>query len=455
MITYQDFFADYTDISSAITDVINQWKADPFYTTAVIADEYDRQMNTTVMNYVKIMYSMSGAPIEDFTASNNKITSNFFARLNTQRCTYSLGNGITFAEEGIKDRFGSKFDNTINTAGYYALIHGLSFVYLGENTYDFKVTEFAPLWDEETGALRAGVRFWQLAPDKPQFAVFYEEDGFTKYRKDNAEAIFKVVQEKRGYIQRYQKTPALGEEIIGEDNYSGLPIVPMWGSRLKQSTLIGMRQKIDSFDLIRSGFANDLTDLAQVFWILENYGGMDVDDIARFRDNLKLHHFAEMDTAQGGGIKPYAQEIPYQARKVYLDDLRAGIYEDFGGLDVHTISAGATNDHIDAAYQPMDENADDFEYQIIECIQQLGVLLGIDADTATPLFKRNRISNQKEQVEMLVQEAEWLDEETILNKLPNISPDEVVDIMRRKSAEEVDRMSRNPFLNQSQEDGEE
>ena len=41
--------------------------------------------------------------------------------------------------------------------------------------------EFAALQDEETSAIRAGVRFWQLADNKPLRATLYEEDGYTEY----------------------------------------------------------------------------------------------------------------------------------------------------------------------------------------------------------------------------------------------------------------------------------
>ena len=155
-------------------------------------------------------------------------------------------------------------------------------------------------------------------------------------------------------------------------------------------------------------------------------------------DRLKLNHIAEVPTGDGERITPYTQEIPYQARKTYLDDIRSGIYEDFGGLDVHSVDAASTNDHLEAAYQPMDENADDFEYQVIEFIQQILHVAGIESDD--PIFKRNRISNQREQVEMVMLEASYLDEETVLNKLPNITPDEVKEILQRKDVEDMERM---------------
>ena len=87
----------------------------------------------------------------------------------------------------------------------------------------------------------------------------------------------------------------------------------------------------------------------------------------------------------------------------------------------------------------MDDKADDYEYQIAECVRQILALQDIDD---YPQFKRNRISNQYEQVQMVMLEAEYLDEETVLNKLPNITPDEVEGIMQRKGERERSRFVR-------------
>jgi hypothetical protein len=154
-------------------------------------------------------------------------------------------------------------------------------------------------------------------------------------------------------------------------------------------------------------------------------------DLQDFRSRLKLNHIATVD-AENSSVTPHTQEIPYNARETFLNDIRNQIYEDFGGLDVHTISAGATNDHIDAAYQPMDEEADDFEFQITEFIHSILELAGIEDN---PVFKRNRISNQNEQTQMVLSAAEYMDAETILGKLPFITVDEVSEIIARKNAE--------------------
>ena len=77
----------------------------------------------------------------------------------------------------------------------------------------------------------------------------------------------------------------------------------------------------------------------------------------------------------------------------------------------------------------MDEEADDFEYQCIEAIRGILNIIGIDD---MPIFQRNRISNRMEQTQMVMMAANYLDEETILRKLPFITPDEVDSIIARK-----------------------
>ena len=452
MLTFQDFLrAKETseDLSGFVMMAIQEHKSSDDYQIAKYADLYDRQRNVTINEYVRTMFTMGGLPVEDYTASNNKIASNFFHRLNTQRCTYSLGNGIYFANDKsneLKKKLGVNFDNAVYDAGYKALIHKVSFGFWNaDRLYVFPYTEFKPFWDEFDGQLKAGIRFWQIDESKPMTAVLYELDGYTRFqtvtkeKKENGQTVYydelEQYEEKKPYKSTVRSNDAGDEEVVGVEGYSTLPIVPFWGSNLKQSTLVGMQQAIDSFDLIRSGFANDLSDCAEIYWLVSNYGGMTEDDLARFRDRMKIQHIVE---APGDGdVKPYTQEIPYAARQAYLTDIRSGIYEDFGGLDVHQVSADSTNDHLEAAYQPMDENADDFEFQCIEFIQQILVVAGFEIDT--PVFKRNRISNTKEQVDMVLAEAEFFDEETVLNKLPNVTPDEVKEIMQRKAKESMDR----------------
>lgn len=441
--TFQDFEAA-SDKTAFVLGAIGSYKASTIYKTARLADEYDAQRNPTITNAVRTIFTIAGAKRDDPTASNNRIASNLFNRLNTQRCMYSLGNGVSFIDpweasrgqsDTTKEALGTHFDHVLREAAYHALIHGRSYLMWDlDAVYEFEATEFVPLDDEIDGTMKAGIRFWQIDRSKPLNAVLYEADGFTVY--STAGGSFKEIEPKRAYEVRYVYSEVGGVVSVEDEASAKLPIVRMYASRLKQSTLIGLQEAIDAYDLIQSGFANDLADCAQVYWVVENYGGMDDDDLALFLQRLKLNHVASADTQSGGKVSPYTQDVPYQSRQAFLSDLRARIYEDFGGLDVHTIAAGATNDHIDAAYQPLDENAADFEHWIGDAIMKLLELRGIED---VPIFHRARISNQLEQVQMLVQEAAWLDTNTILRKLPNITSDEYQAIIEGNKSEDIER----------------
>ena len=453
MITYQDY-EQATNKLEFLSAAISKHRASAEYGVAVAADAYDRQKNVTIHQVVKLY---NGMP--DAEGADHRIASNFFNRLNTQRCAYLLGNGVSFTRKEkrvnaenvavdvdvTKEQLGPGFDTALMEWGYMALIHGVCF---GFWNYDrllvFPLTQFVPFWDEETGALRAGLRFWRLDGDRPLRAELYEVDGYTAYRAPAGTVGWNLEQiaPKQAYIQRVAQTAADGERVLEGINYPGLPVIPMWGSRLKQSTLVGMRGGIDAYDLIQSGFANDLEDCAQIYWLIQNAGGMTQEDLKDFLDDIKHRHVAQVDTTgfdgePRGALQPYVQDVPYQGRGAFLAQMRAQIYEDFGALDVHAVAAGSTNDHIDAAYQSMDEQADLFEYQVIEAVQGVLRLMGIED---TPQFHRNRISNVREQVEAVMLEANYLDTETVLRLLPNITVDMVPGILARLDRENADRI---------------
>ena len=466
MKTYQEYleFKEKGQELDFIKAAINEYRASKEYKIALDADEYEAERNITIMEFMRWLYNSAGQQVVDFTAANNRIASNFFHRLTTQRCAYSLGNGISFAsaekvkgkdgkwtvQDKTKEALGKDFDTVLYSAGRYARLHRVSYLFWNLDHADlFKATEFCPLFDENNGALGAGMRFWSLDWNKkPVTVVFYEQDGYTKYRTKPGEKGLEnlvEIEPKRAYKQKIAHNNVDPDEIIGESNYSDIPIIPFWGSEHKQSDLVGMRSKIDAYDLVKSGFANDLEDCAEIYWIVGNALGMTEPDLAKFRDRLKLQHIVAADT-DSTNITPYTQEIPTQARAVLLDSLRAQIYEDYGGLDVHTIAAGSTNDHIDAAYQPMDEEADDFEYECIKAVRGVLEIIGIDD---VPIFQRNRVSNRMEQTQMVMMAANYLDAETVIRKLPFITPDEVDGILERRM------LAEQAFLEAQKEDEEE
>ena len=181
MLTYQDFLRAGNK-ENFIIELISEHKTSKQYHVAVDAENYNRQQNTTIMKYQKFLYKLTGQKIVDTISPNYNMASNYLSRFITQLNQYLLGNGATFTDETTKEKLGVDFDTQLQKAGRSALIEGVSFGFWDfDKLRVFKLIEFAPLYDEENGSLRAGARFWQLDNDKPMRITFYEEDGYTEY----------------------------------------------------------------------------------------------------------------------------------------------------------------------------------------------------------------------------------------------------------------------------------
>ena len=446
MLTYQDYEARVhteADKIRFIEELVAEYKGSDRYQTAVTADEYARQENTTITQYRKLLYTMAGEAVPDNYSANYKLASGFFDRFISQRTQYLLSNGVTFNDPKTKDKLGKKFDKSIQKAGYEALSGGVSFIFWNFNHIEiFTAREFVPLYDEETGEMMAGARFWRLAPDKPLRVTFYEKDGYTDYiwRTRGTKISGEVFREKRPYIQTVVTTPADGEEILAGENYSALPIVHLYPDEHKQSKLIGLRENIDAYDLIKSGFANDLDEASQIYWVIQNAGGMGEIELKEFLDRMKRVK-ASMIDEQGAKAEAHTIEVPYNSREAILTRLRSDMYEDFGALDTKNISGGAvTATQILAAYEPMDNKTDPFETQVTDTIEQILELAGIDD---APTFTRSIIVNRQEEVQTVIQAAQYTSEDYTTRKILTIlgDADQIDTVMQERQAEDIDRFS--------------
>ena len=447
MKTYQDFLevAEKSDRERMefVLSAINNHKDSDLYKQAVIAKEYDAHRNVTIANFQKLLYTLNGKVIPDNNSPNYKLRSNFFANFITQETQYLLGNGVTLKKEENKAKLGAGFDTRLQNAAHDALVGGVSYGFWNLDHLEvFDVTEFVPLLDEENGALRSGIRFWQVCTSKPLRATLFEPDGFTQYIRRSGEEMM-ILEPKRGYVAVEATSEIDGTELLAYQNYPGFPIIPMYGNRAKQSELVGQREAIDCYDLIKSGFANTVDDASVIYWTISNAGGMDEIDMARFKESMRRIGVGLVDD-DGAKAEAHTLTIPVEAREALLSRISDDLYRDFQMLDVTKLQGGQkTATEITAAYQPMDNKVDQFEYCVIDFLQALFKIVGIEDD---PSFTRSKVTNQLEQTQMVLLAANYLDDETILNKLPWLTQEEVSEILKRKAAEDIERSFEPPEM---------
>lgn len=427
MRTFQDL-EKISDIDKGkfCKSAVEEFRSSEMYKVASEGEAYYNKHNKTIEQYQKMITTLSGVQVVDYLSANHKLKTLFFRRLVTQQVQYVLGNGVVLENTANKDKLGKDFDFQVMNCAKRAMAGGAAFGFWNVNhveVFGFADTHatagFCPLYDDKTGKLRAGIRFWFRKIDNDVICrmTLYEEDGYTEYSANGNDV--EIVEPKRGYVRVKVATADGVIEDIYDENYTSLPIVPMYANDCHESELVGIRECIDCYDLIKSGLANNIDDASEIYWIIKNAGGMDDVDYAEFLQRVKRTKVAGGEDVD---IEAQTMDIPTEARTKMLEILRKDIYEDFQALDVQTLSAAAkTTQEIQASYQGQDNKCADFEYFIIDFIQQILALAGIDDN---PTFVWNRVVNQSEQTQMVLSAQNFLPQELIIKHLPFLTPEE-------------------------------
>lgn len=449
--TYQDLLAVGEDERKRIEfvqDVIKDHKGSKLYSDALTANEYYAGRNVTIANYCKLIHDAFGRAVPDIWSPNHKIACHYYGYLVNQLVLFLLGNGVSFNENSTKEKLGKNFDKVCVDLLTAALNNSVAYGFVNNGTVTpFTVLQFAALQDEETSAIRAGVRFWQLADNKPLRATLYEEDGYTDYIQQNGEEMT-VLHEKRPYIQIVQTSEATGEQIVDGRNYPTFPIVPLYNTG-KRSEMDGNRELHDAMDLMLSGLVNNVDGGEIIYWLVKNSGGMDQPSMNQLLQTLKSAHIASVDSEDD--ITAHSPVVQFEASKEALEQLRRQIFDNQMGLDVRNIAGGAaTATQIKAAYEPLNTKADLVEFNITEFIHGVLAVLGIDDE---PTYTRSYIANQQEMIQTIVSAGADLPQEYKTRKILEIlgDIDRADEVLAMLTAEDASRFETEPNENENDE----
>ena len=456
MITYQDYLdvpQNDKDVCDFIRKVINVHTSSPAYEMAKIADAYYRNRNLTIMEYQRLLYTMTGQAVPDNFAANYKLRNNLFRYFVTQEVQYLLGNGTQWTDPETKEKLGLKrksFDSALMELATKARVQGCSFGFFNLDHVDvFGMLEFAPLYDEENGALMAGVRWWQLDDSKPLRATLYTVDGYRDMIQRGSND--PEISELKRYIYTVTTSEADGEVIYDGENYPSFPIIPMYGDNDHQSVFEGKRETLDCYDLMLSGFANTIDEASYMYWAIQNASGMDDIDLVKFVDHMKTIHAAVVEDA-GARAEAHTIEAPYQGRDAMLNRARTQLFDDFMALDTKAIASGAaTATQIKAAYEPLKQKTDLFEDRVRDFVYAVLELVGIDDE---PVWSRSTIVNTSEEIQVVLASAQYFTDEYVTKKLLNIigDGDKADEMLEAMANDEVQRFRDLPEEEEPQEE---
>lgn len=242
-----------------------------------------------------------------------------------------------------------------------------------------------------------------------------------------------------------------------EHNLEEVPFIEFKNNRNMISDLKKYKDLIDIYDKVMSGYANDLEDIQQLIYILENYGG---ENLKEFLGDLKRYKAIKTDTTASGtkgDVRTLSIEIPVEARNSILEILKKQIYESGQALQQDNEDFGnASGVALKFFYRKLELKAGltqiEFEKGFSTLIRSIMKFLGYADYKTKPItqtWTRNMISNDLENAQIANESKanETISDETIAKNHPWVEnpQDELKKLKQQK--EEAQKRQQEIFRN--------
>ncbi len=196
--------------------------------------------------------------------------------------------------------------------------------------------------------------------------------------------------------------PTLVKEETIAHTFGKVPFIEFRNNNRCQSDLPRYYDLINIYDKVMSGYINDLEDIQQLIYILENYGGTDLKEFLQDLKRYKAIKTESDPTGGGGGVSTLTIDIPVQARNSILEITKKQIYEAAQALQADIESIGnASGVTLKFFYRKLELKAAlkelEFRKGFNELIRAILCYLKLDSNVAIKqIWSRNMISNDQE-----------------------------------------------------------
>lgn len=394
--------------------------------------------------------------------ADNRISHNFHQLITDEKTAYMFTNPVLFdvgedeANKKITQTLGDDFKSESAYLCTNATNNKVSWLHywIEDNKFQYSVVETEQCLPKFDGNLKKKLI---------GFYRYYEivEENYVGRNKEYV--IFEFWNNK--HCERYKfkgNLSGTGLTYLPEEyeefghNLEEVPFIEFKNNRNMISDLKKYKDLIDIYDKVMSGYANDLEDIQQLIYILENYGG---EDLKEFLGDLKRFKTVKTETgADGrtsGGLKTLQIEIPVEARNSILDILKKQIYESGQALQQDTESFGnASGVALKFFYRKLELKAGltqiEFEKGFNKLTRAIMRFLNISDWKTKPItqtWTRNMISNDLENAQIANESKDTISDETIIKNHPWVenSEEEIKKVNKQK--EEAQKRQQELFEN--------
>lgn len=410
-----------------------------------------------IKDFRMFYFNKDGELVEDTIRSNSRICHPFFTELVDQEVQYMLSGDDGFIksddadlQEKLDEYFDDDFTAELQEVLTGAVSKGFEYMYAYKNAQDRLAFQCA----DSIGVIEVRAKD---TDDGCEYIIYWFIDRIEKGTKtikriqvsDSNQTWF-YVQENDGNIELdtseeinprplYMYT----KDDSGEKYWSPLGFVPFFrldNNRKQFSGLKPIKTLIDDYDLMACGLSNNLKDFDTPLHVVKGFQGDNLDELSV---NLKTKKTIGVDSE--GDVEIRTVDIPYQAREAKLSLDEKNIYRFGMGFNSAQLGDGnVTNIVIKSRYALLDLKCNKLEIRLKQFLKkivkvvlnEINDIYGTDYQMKDIWFEFDRevmtnasdnaviektdAETKKIQVEMLLELANVLGQETIIEQLCDI-----------------------------------
>lgn len=230
-------------------------------------------------------------------------------------------------------------------------------------------------------------------------------------------------------------------------SFGMIPCLPFYNNREHMGDLAMYQDLIDQYDRVVSGYANDLTDIQEIIFVIRNYGG---EDLGVFLSELKKYKAVKVDGDTGdGGVETMQIDIPVEARMRFLQLLKDQIFiAGHGVYPDHEMVTGTSGVALRYMYSLLEIKAGLMETEFRPAFAKLVRFLvhylgGEQPERVQQTYMRSAIENTTELTDLCIKSEGLVSRETLLRNHPLVE-DAEVEMQRLKKEEKQSQQQKEP-----------
>lgn len=446
-----------------------------FVTAANVAKRYYEKKND-ILYGKKADDTDSENPLRN---SDNRVPSNFYRLQVNQKAAYAFTKPPKFdvgdekANDIIATSLGDAYKKKCKALCIQAANNAVAWLHYWKNEngeFRYAVvdsTQIIPVWSEDLEKeLYAVLRtYTKIGRENGKKYIIYEIWTDTECQAFQREENLPLDQ------LQYCNMYAAVEMSTGEAEYSSIyrhdwgvvPFIFFNNNDEMLSDLTDVKELIDSYDKVYSGFINDLQDIQELIFILTNYGG-EAEDAASVLEEMRTKKVIQVESEGAddrSGISTLAIDIPVEAREKVLTMTRKAIFEQGMAIDPDPQNFGNSSGvALSYLYSLLELKTGmletEFTISFNHLVRAILKCYGMVPKKIEQTWTRTSVSNDAELADIASKSKGVISDETIVRNHPWVKdPKDELELLEKQKASEEPAWDQVPPAKEDVIDGEE